>query len=297
MKKGKGKGDEARFSITLACANIAWYLKPNVAWQKITISALTVLPNSVLYSVQMDFMSSCDAPLLWMLPSDIATRYSYNVDPNDGSMSYVPPIRHKRHTFLMCQTIHTHCFQLQHATTSTSASKFWPRNCSNGTRTISYPFHSRLHKSLTRYTVIQILQQSIWSSTLVRAETEVSQNMRNSLQLNCYDDWCGLHPNTNIHEWLFQHPSKMEKPSFRKILDKDGSRWSHHTTVQFWIGLEMGVYFYDQQHHFITPSFLAISCSQPCWHLFPLQTWIFDDHTKCKLPYTVYCRISVRVPW
>ena len=30
-EEGWGKGDEARFSITLACANIAWYLKPNVA--------------------------------------------------------------------------------------------------------------------------------------------------------------------------------------------------------------------------------------------------------------------------
>ena len=49
----------------------------------------------------------------------------------------------------------------------------------------------------------------------------------------------------------------------------------------------------DQQHHFITPSFQTISCSQPCWHLFPLQTWILDYHSKCKPPYAVYCRVPL----
>ena len=54
--------------------------------------ALTVLPNSIIYSVRTDVMSYCDAPLIQMPPSDIATQYSYNVDPNDGSMIYFPPI-------------------------------------------------------------------------------------------------------------------------------------------------------------------------------------------------------------
>ena len=67
--------------------------------------ASTVLPNSIVYSVRTDFMSSCNAPLIWMSPSDIAMQYSYNVDPNDGSMIYVPLIWRKCHAFLMCQTI------------------------------------------------------------------------------------------------------------------------------------------------------------------------------------------------
>ena len=119
--------------------------------------------------------------------------------------------------------------------------KFWQRSYSNGTGTISYPFYTRLCKPLTWYMAIQIVQQSIRNSTLVWMETGVSQNMRNSWWLNCYDDWCWLHPNTTIHKQLFQRPGRMEKPSFRKILDQDWSWWSHHPTVQFWIGLEMGV--------------------------------------------------------
>ena len=35
--------------------------------------ALTVLPSSIVYSIGTDFMSSCDAPLIQMPPSDIAT--------------------------------------------------------------------------------------------------------------------------------------------------------------------------------------------------------------------------------
>ena len=56
------------------------------------------------YKLPKDFIS-CQAPLLKVPPNDIATKYTFAIQPGTGDRKELPPAHVKRNAFMLCHFI------------------------------------------------------------------------------------------------------------------------------------------------------------------------------------------------